>query len=346
MIRVFTSFLLFLPFIIDAQNKYEKLATLDLSKFEKDSKHLLWLSLSENALGQAIEVPVIVIKGKSDRPIMGITAAIHGNEVNGTAIVHNLVDQVDPSKLHGVILAFPILNPQGYQLSQREDLTGEDLNRIFPGKKNGTESEQFVWAIKEKILPHFDFLIDIHTASFGRANSMYVRANLKNDTLAQMAKLLHPDIILDSKSASAGIITSASKTMRQEAEESGVYGITLEAGDPQIVQNEMTKRGTQGILNILTYLNMLQSSEVKINAAEAKYCTKSYWIYTDKGGFLDVPVSVNQRIKKGEIIATLKDVFGQEVTKYISPEDGVVIGKSTHPVAAAGARIIQLGIER
>jgi predicted deacylase len=174
---------------------------------------------------------------------------------------------------------------------------------------------------------------------------MYARANLKNDTLAQMAKLLQPDIILDSREASAGIITSASKTLRQEAEEKGIYCVTLEAADPQVIQSDMVKRGTNGILNILSYLNMLKSTNKKITD-KAKYCTKSYWIYADKGGFLDVPLSVNQRVKKGEIIAVLSDIFGNEVKKYISPEDGVVIGKSTNPVSAAGARIIQLGIER
>mgnify|MGYP001157906435 CR=1 FL=1 len=79
---------------------------------------------------------------------------------------------------------------------------------------------------------------------------------------------------------------------------------------------------------------------------KAKYCTKSYWLYTSKGGILEVIPLLNQRIKKGELIAIQRDAFGTEIMKYLSPEDGIVIGKSTNPVAAAGGRIIHLGIEK
>ena len=345
MLKICFVFWICMPLVLSAQSiagHYEK---IDLTTFSRSSKNFFWLKLSENALGQPVSIPVIVIRGKAEGPVLGITAAIHGNEVNGTAIIHQITSSVDPGQLNGTILAFPVLNNMGYQLSQRDDLTDEDLNRIFPGKKNGTEAEQLVWGIKEKVVPHFEYLIDIHTASFGRVNSMYVRANLKNDTLAQMAKMLQPDIILDSREASAGIITSASKTLRQEAEEKGIYCVTLEAGDPQVVQQDMLKRGTQGIMNVISYLNMMKPAIKKITD-KAKYCSKSYWIYTEKGGFLEVSVGVNQRVKKGELIAVLYDVFGNEVQKYTSPEDGIVIGKSTNPVSAAGGRIIQLGIER
>lgn len=344
-LKIFIVFILLIPKFVICQSVNRLYKNIDLSLFTKESKSNVWLELTEDALGNSQKIPVLVLKGASPGPVLGITAAIHGNEVNGTAIIHQLTDLIDLKNLNGVILAFPVLNPQGYQLSQRDDMTDEDLNRIFPGKINGTESEQLVWAIKEKVLPPIDFLIDIHTASFGRVNSMYVRANLKNDTLAKMAILLQPDIILDSREASAGIITSASKTLRQEAEERGVYCVTLEAGDPQIIQSDMVKRGSQGIYNILAYLSMVKSPAKKITD-KAKYCNRSWWIYTDKGGFLNVTVGVNQRVKKGEVIAELYDVFGSEIKKYTCPEDGIVIGKSTNPVAASGARIIQLGIER
>jgi uncharacterized protein len=334
-----------IPTFLYSQKAYDTLKNINLSDFKKESKNYIWLSVSENAMGQSIDIPVIVLKGKSDSPVLGLTAAIHGNELNGTAIIHSLANQIDVKQLNGIVIAFPVLNPQGFQLSQRDDIYDEDLNRIFPGKKDGTESEQFVWGLKEKVLPQFKYLVDIHTASFGRVNSMYVRVNLKNDTLAQMSKLLQPDIILDSREASAGVITAASKTLRQEAEERGIYCVTLEAGDPQVLQSDKIKRGISGIFNILSYLNMIKSTDKNTND-EAKYCSKSYWIYTDKGGFLDVKVSVNQRIKKGEIIANQNDLFGQELKKYLSPEDGVVIGKSTNPISSSGARIIQIGIER
>ncbi|HMP30555.1 MAG TPA: succinylglutamate desuccinylase/aspartoacylase family protein, partial [Saprospiraceae bacterium] len=233
-------FLLYISQNIIGQSNINRYNTIQLENFQLNEKYNFWLLISENSLHQSIDIPVILLKGKHDGPVIGITAAIHGDEINGTAITHSLLDQIDVSKLSGTIIAFPVLNPQGFLLNQRDDIYNTDLNRIFPGKANGTESEQFVWALKEKILPKLNFLIDIHTASFGRVNTMYVRSNLQNDTLAHMAKLFQPDIILDSREASAGIITSASKTLRQEATDRGIHCITLEAGDPLIIQKNMT----------------------------------------------------------------------------------------------------------
>lgn len=343
--NIFILYILLLPNFIKSQFIQQTNNDLEITKFENNTKSSIWLSISEDALGRPINIPVIVLKGKTDFPIVGITAAIHGDEVNGTAIVHQVIDKIDINKLNGIIIAFPLLNPYGFQLNQRDDLYQQDLNRIFPGKANGTESEQFVWALKEKILPQLNVLIDIHTASFGRINSMYVRANLKNDTLAQMAKLMEPDIILDSREASAGIITTASKTLRQEAQEKGIHCITLEAGNPQVIQSDMTHRGSEGILRILNYFNIYKSN-FKKNTNKAKYCHKSYWLYTQKGGILEVIPNLSQRIKKDEIIAIQKDLFGNEIAKYYAPEDGIIIGKSTNPVAATGGRIIHLGIEK
>ena len=320
-------------------------STIDLASFKPNSKQNIWLKISENALGTDIVIPVIILKGDSDKPVLGITAAIHGDEINGTSIIHHLTDKVDVNKLKGTIVAFPVLNPEGYLLNQRDDINQEDLNRIFPGKAAGTESEQFVYQLKDKVLKDPEFLIDIHTASFGRINSMYVRADLTNDTLATFAALFQPDVILDSKEASVGIITSASKTLRQEATDKGIRCITLEAGNPQVLQSDMISRGTSGILRIMSYLKMLPEATSPVKS-KPLYCKKSYWVYTTKGGILEVMPGLNQVLKKGDLIAVQKDIFGNISQKYFSPEDGVVIGKSTNPVAGAGGRILHLGILR
>jgi hypothetical protein len=327
------------------QNDIIKYEEINLEILPKNEKKIFWLAMTENGIGQSLEIPVIVLKGNASKPVFGITAAIHGDEVNGIAIIHKMLDEIDLKKLNGTIIAFPVLNPEGMLLNKRVDRFDEDLNRIFPGKAKGTESEQFVWSITQKILPQINYLLDIHTASFGRVNAMYVRSNLQNDTLAQMSKLLNPDIILDSREASAGIIGSSSKTLRQAAEERGIFCITLEAGNPQIIQKNMTQRGTEGILRILDFLNMYKTVSPKVKN-NTKYCQKSYWVYTSKGGVLEVIPNLNQRIKKGEVIAIQKDIFGIEVQKYLCPEDGIVIGKSTNPIAAAGGRILHLGIEK
>ncbi|MCB0552165.1 MAG: succinylglutamate desuccinylase/aspartoacylase family protein, partial [Phaeodactylibacter sp.] len=152
--------------------------------------------------------------------------------------------QVDPTKLKGTLVGVPGLNAISIPMDRRRFPDEEDLNRLFPGKENGDESQQYAWRIFNKIVRHFDYHIDLHTASFGRINSLYVRSDIYNDTLMQMARLQDADIILHNEGKpSAGQVVAASRTLRAEAMLAGIHSITVEYGDPQVYQPEMIERG-------------------------------------------------------------------------------------------------------
>ena len=327
-----------------SQSKIEVLQNLNELKKLESGIHNYWLNMGSNTYGQPILIPVIVIQGKTEGPTLGLTAAIHGNELNGVAIIHKLVSSIDSNVLKGRIVAIPGINAKSIQMDERRFIDGEDLNRNFPGKEHGSESEQYVFKIKERILPVFDYNIDMHTASFGRVNSMYARADSVNDTILKLAELQYPDIILQSKGPSFGTASSTStETLRAEASQLGIPSITVEYGNPQVYQNDMIERGLKGIFNTLKWLNMYEG-EIEPGLTKPIYCKKSYWIYMDEGGFLDVEVELNQLIKKGEKIASVRNAFGEIIKDYYAPEDGIIIGKSSNPSNMSGGRIIHLGI--
>jgi predicted deacylase len=314
---------------------------LDLESLESGKIHTLWLSLAENHLSNPINIPVLVAKGKGNGPVLGITAAIHGNELNGIAIIHELFKAIDPQNLQGTMIAIPGLNPLAIANNQREFSDGVDLNRIFPGKANGGQSEQMAYKIGQKVISFLDYHVDLHTASFGRANSLYGRGDMQNDTLANMLRALAPDIIVSNK-GKASFGSASGLTMRAFAIEKGVKSITVEYGNPQVYQNEMIKRGVGGLQNMMVYLNFLKGDAEL--SKEVKVCSKSYWIHTDKGGYLDVLVDLNQKMKENETLAVLRNSFGEVIETYKAPEDGIIVGKSTNPVAISGSRIVHLGI--
>jgi len=130
--------------------------------------------------------------------------------------------------------------------------------------------------------------------------------------------------------------------MRAEAILEGIPSITIEYGNPQVFQPEIIERGVIGIENTMSWLEMTDN-KIKVGAAPS-VCKKSYWIFVDKGGYLEVKVKVNQRVKKNELIAILRNPFGDLIKEYLCPEDGIVIGKSSNPVNMNGGRIIHLGI--
>ena len=304
-----------------------------------------WLQIASNSLSEPIYVPIMVAKGLEDGPVLGLTAAIHGNELNGIPIIQEAFRQVDPTKLKGTLVGVPGLNAISIPMDRRRFPDEEDLNRLLPGKENGDESQQYAWRIYNKIVRHFDYHIDLHTASFGRINSLYVRSDIYNDTLMQMARLQDAVIILHNEGKpSAGQVVAASRTLRAEAMLAGIHSITVEYGDPQVYQPEMIERGVLGVLNTLSWLGMINRQVVPTPSAVV--CKKSYWIYVDEGGLLEVPVELKQLLLKGDRIGILRNPFGDIIREYFAPEPGIVIGKSSNPSNGNGGRIIHLGVLR
>ncbi|WP_016991331.1 succinylglutamate desuccinylase/aspartoacylase family protein [Flavobacterium sp. ACAM 123] len=346
--KYFKYFVLTLLILVSFLSFSQEIVPIIKNLSELDNKHIgvrnYWLEMGTNTYNFPILIPVVVIQGSSNGPTLGLTAAIHGDELNGIPIIHELISSIDAKRLKGRVIAIPGVNAYSIQNDQRRFIDDEDLNRIFPGKIDGDRSQQYAYKINERVLPSFNIHIDMHTASFGRVNSMYARVDSSNDTLRILAKLQQPDIILNSKGAST-VGAKTSSTMREEATAKGKQSITIEYGNPQVFQGEMTDRGVKGILNTLAWLNMYETINIDKFEDNAIYCKKSYWIYMEEGGFLDVPVALKQHLQKGDKFATVRNAFGSIIKEYFAPEDGVVIGKSTNPANMNGGRIIHLGIK-
>lgn len=310
---------------------------LKLEDFPANEISYRWLHIVSNGIGQPIHVPIIVAKGKKEGKTLGLTAVIHGNELNGMSVIQRFFNGIELSKLSGTVVGIPVLNIPSILVNERHFIDGADLNRIMPGKGNGNRSEIYANRIIERIVSNFDFLLDLHTASFGRVNSFYIRADLSSKTAYELAYIQNPDIILN--------VPPKDGTLRGAAADLGIDAITIEVGDPDRFQKGMIKSGLVGVYNTLAYLNMYKT-EIEHDKIDPITCKKSYWIYTDQGGILQVFPKLTERIKKGELIASLRDVFGKVLKEYFAPEDGVIIGKSVNPISQTGSRIIHLGIEK
>ena len=153
-------------------------------------------------------MPVIIARGVEPGPVVGITAVVHGNELNGVPCIHRVITDIDVNTLKGTLVAVPCVNVPGYLRFSREFSDGKDLNRLFPGQASGTASQVYAYNFFEKIVKKLDFLIDLHTASFGRLNSYYVRSDMNDPMSAIMAKLQQPQIILHN-SGQDGILINA-----------------------------------------------------------------------------------------------------------------------------------------
>ena len=298
----------------------------------------LFIEIVENGIGRPIQVPVIVARGKKEGPIFGITAALHGNELNGIPVIHQLLKRINLKTLRGTIVCLVAANIPGLLEEKREFTDGQDLNHIFPGKPNGKLSQVYAYNLVDRITQHFDYLVDLHTASEGRVNSLYVRADLKQAITAQMAYLLRPQIIVHNP--------PSDYTLRGTAAEAGTPAITVEICDPAKFQRDPIARTVKGVRRILNHVGMVpsKSSTLKTASKPPILCKKSYWILTERGGMMRCIPKIAEKFKEGDLIASQMNIFGDTIKEYHAPEDGIAIGHCTNPLGQTGARVLHLGV--
>lgn len=308
--------------------------SIDIESVPQQTIQRFWLHLTSDGIGTPLYIPVVVIRGKTDQHVVGVTAVMHGNELNGISVVQNLIKKIDPKQLNGTIICIPVSNVPAFLRRQRDFPDGVDLNRIMPGNQLGNESDVYAYRLISRVINEFDYLIDLHTASFGNINSFYVRANMKIPEVAHIAWLQNSQIIVHKESFG---------TLRHAAERLGIHAITVEIGDPNRFQKQIISDALDGILNTLICLNMLDGA-IHYPEDQPIECEKSFWLHTDRGGLLEVYPRLTDFVEQGDVIARVTNIFGDVLETYTAPESGIVIGKNNHPVNPTGGRILHLGI--
>ncbi len=297
----------------------------------------LALETVADGLARDILLPVIVARGSKPGPVLGLTAALHGNELNGLSVIHRLLQDLDLREMAGSIVAIPVVNVPGYHANKREFSDGIDLNRVFPGKEGGTQSQVFSARFTDRALRCMTHLVDLHTASFGRENSLYVRADLNHPVARAMAEAQQPQILLHNRGVEG--------TLRDTAMDHGIPAITVEVGNPQRVQDDLVLWSVLGIEQVMHLLGMIPAAPRRSPPWQTVLCGRSYWLYTDRGGFLEIFPQLCDRVKAGDRVAQVRDVYGRVIRDIFTPEAGVIIGRSTNPVNQTGSRVLHLGTE-
>ncbi|CBW25422.1 conserved hypothetical protein [Halobacteriovorax marinus SJ] len=308
---------------------------LKISSLKRGEIHRLQIHVADNSLGVPWKVPVVIIRGMEKGKTLGVTAALHGDELNGISTIFKLIESVDPKKLKGTLVLVPISNTPGYLLNQRQFSDNVDLNRIMPGQPAGSPSKIYAHHFINKIVSKFNYLLDLHTASHGRVNSLYIRADIEDEECQRLAYLQNPQIIVKKYDEEG--------TLRSWANKNGIPAITIEIGNPNAFQHSLIDETLEGILNTMKFLKMIDG-EVQDLVTNAAICDESYWINSTKGGVVDVLPGLTDTVKKGQLIAIVYDVFGQVKEEIFADRSGIVIGKNTRPNCDAGTRLVHLGI--
>lgn len=298
------------------------------------SQRLSW-SATELFEGMSVSTPVLVINGTQPGPTLCLTAAVHGDELNGIEMVRRVMHDLSPDKVSGAIIGVPIVNVQGFRRGSRYLPDRRDLNRYFPGNPNGSAAARIANSLFLNVVAKCDALIDLHTGSNERANLPQIRADLRDPDVVTLTQGFGSMVILHS--------TPGAGTLRYAATRAGIPTVTLEAGGPSQLELDEVRLGVKGIETLVTSLGMTRKVS-RWGAPEPVYY-RSSWVRAGNGGILLADVSLGSTVRKGDLLGTITDPMSNARSELRSPFQGRIIGMARNQVVMPGFAAFHVGIQ-
>ncbi len=292
------------------------------------------LKISETYTGDEVAIPIRVIRAAKPGPRVFLSAAVHGDELNGTGIIHDLIYGSPLELLCGTLLLMPVVNVLGFEQQQRYLPDRRDLNRCFPGSPTGSLTSRVADTFMREIIQNCDSGIDLHTAAAYRTNFPNIRGELSIPAVKHLADSFGCELIVDGK----GPVGS----LRRAACKAGCPTIILEAGEPYKLEPSILETGVRGIRNVLINLGMLAGQVIR--PPYQAHVRKTTWLRAEVGGIIRFHVRLGELVEEGQPIASNFSILGEQQSTIHSTDDGVVLGLATMPAIKPGEPICHLAI--
>lgn len=280
-----------------------------------------------------IHMPVHVTCGKSKGPVLFISAAVHGDEINGVEIIRRIINSPVIKRLKGTLIAVPVVNVYGFINKSRYLPDRRDLNRSFPGSAKGSMASKLAHLFLNKISQHCDYGIDLHTAAISRDNLPQIRAILDDDETRELALAFGAPVVLSAPLRDG--------SMREAASRYNTKILLYEAGEALRFDEISIRAGVNGITNVMRKIGMLPASRKRIKM-EPAIAHSSKWVRAPHSGILRATNPMGHRIKKGDLLGFVSDPFGEAEFEVVAPVSGMVIGKTTLPLVNEGEAIFHI----
>jgi predicted deacylase len=294
--------------------------------------------------GFPMETPVTIVRGLQDGPILWLHGCVHGNEYCGTFTIHKFLRELDPGGLRGSVVALPALNITAFQNNRRmspfDGFHGGDLNRCFPGKAEGTVTEQMAFHIYGPMRKYATHFVDFHTALTADTRwALFAppdgEAGMKAEGMARAFGFRHTlpaplDIL-----AGSAMITAAKNGIPSFIVEAGGIG---PAFSPETVAD-----GAERLRNVMRHLGML--AEPATDYGAMTFLSSFAWVNTTQGGLFRAAVKCGQRIGKGDTVGRYYDLHGDLIAERQSPASGIVLAINDSPVMPGGEILIHIGLD-
>ncbi len=284
------------------------------------------LPIAKLMSGTPVALPVIVVHGKQPGPVVWVSAAVHGDEINGVEIVRRVLSQISARELAGTLIAVPVVNVHGFNSGDRYLPDRRDLNRSFPGSLRGSLASQIAHLFVTEVVSRCSVGIDLHTGSDHRINLPQIRADLDDPETLALARAFGPPIAIHSATRDG--------SLRQVAADMGTRVLLFEGGEANRFDEASIQAGTAGVRRVMAARGML--ADVAGPPGECALSRKSRWMRATRSGILSLNVESGDGVIVGEPIAAIHDPFGKRLGTVKSRAQGIVIGHTQHPLVNKG----------
>ncbi|MBR3053682.1 MAG: succinylglutamate desuccinylase/aspartoacylase family protein [Firmicutes bacterium] len=325
----------------------ERFENFDLEKelAVRNRKARGFIPVALKADGSEVMIPIVMVIGKEEGPLVVSEGCAHGDEVEGAEGIVAAYEALDPEKMKGSFVGVPVLNTEAFVRSNRageRDMVGQDMNRIFPGDPAGTLSHRVARFYFDNFVRKADGLISMHGG--GRNLALMPVALYQNygDGISARSKEMAYAMGFDSVWQN-NYCNGPDGILDENAYLAGVPAITAEIGG-QVSRLKYREsdpgRIAKGIINVLRVFGIIDEPVEKHDIAidiEMSYIT-------NKTGGLHHPIKkVGETVKEGEVVSTITDIFGNELEQIKSPFDGYVMGVWVTPVVDPFGWVYMLG---
>lgn len=282
-----------------------------------------------------IEIPVFVFRSKTEGPTVLLSAGMHGEETNGIEIIRKIITRDEIKSLNcGSVIAIPVINSVSFLFGSRDLPDGRDLNRCFPGKKNGSFGSRIAYDIMKDIIPIIDFGVDFHTGGAKINNTPQIRCVFEFADNVALAEKFSAPIIIDSPYREG--------TFRKESAKKGKPILVYEGGESMRFDYTAINEGVNGCLRLLKNYNMIDIDTPNNHSVKIK---KDTWVRANSSGLFHMKASNGAYVEKGDLLGVICNPFGNIEHQILSLNDGYIVGINNQPVVNQGDVLIHIGIE-
>ena len=295
----------------------------------------------------ALSIPVAVFHGAKPGPVLALVSGAHGTEYASIIALEKILTLINPNELSGTVVVVPLINIPSFEqkIPHVNPVDRKSMNRFYPGKPDGTQTERASFLITKQVVEQADHLIDLHggdTDESLRPYSYWTKTgNAKQDEVSrEMVLAFGLDHIIISTDRPKD--PQASRYLENTATTRAKPSITVEAGHAGTVDTDDVNALINGCLNVMRYLKMLPG--------EAKSIEHPVWIErvatltSDQTGMFYPLVKRGTYVEQGMKIGYVTDYLGNSIFEARAPVSGVILYICSVPSMTKGATIANVGV--